>query len=235
MGRIMRQTASGQRTPHTGTSGKRIVERLVPASGAVAAALIAAGVMLFPGVGAWAQNAAPPSSPLGGLGTGKDPIKIDADRLDVFDAEKRATFTGNVVAVQGETTLRCSSLNVFYEQSAAGAAGTTKPEAKAEAKPQPKGQGAQAEGDNNIRKLDCQGPVTVVSGAQTATGQHAVFDRVSNTVTLTGNVLLSQEKNVQQCDRIVYSLDTSVANCIARPGGRVQGVFVPGSGNPPGR
>lgn len=229
----MRQTASGHHTSHTGTSGRRLGARLAPANGAVAAALIAAGVMLLSGAGAWAQNATPVNSPLGGLGTGKDPIKIDADRLDVFDAEKRATFTGNVVAVQGETTLRCSSLNVFYEQSAAGAAGTAKPETKPQS--QPKGQGAQADGDNNIRKLDCQGPVTVVSGAQTATGQHAVFDRVSNTVTLTGNVLLSQEKNVQQCDRIVYSLDTSVANCIARPGGRVQGVFVPGSGNPPGR
>lgn len=207
----MRQADSGHRF------GNRAFWR-----GGAAAAVLACGWALLPAVAA-AQGAGPAGSPLGGLGSGKDPIKIDADRLDVFDAEKRATFTGNVVAVQGETTLRCSALNVFYEQSAAGATGAAQPQANA------------AEGDNNIRKLDCQGPVTVVSGAQTATGQHAVFDRVSNTVTLTGNVLLSQEKNVQQCDRIVYNLDTSVANCIARPGGRVQGVFVPGSGNAPGR
>ncbi|MGV6875181.1 LptA/OstA family protein [Pseudochelatococcus sp. B33] len=199
----------------------------------VAAVLIAAGALvesalvqgaLMEGAfvqSARAQNVTPVSPPLGALGSGKDPIKIDADRLDVFDTEKRATFTGNVVAVQGETTLRCSALNVFYEQSATGASGAP--------------QAAQTDGDNNIRKLDCQGPVTVVSGAQTATGQHAVFDRISNTVTLTGNVILSQDKNVQQCDRIVYNLDTSIANCIAKPGGRVQGVFVPGSGNAPGR
>lgn len=195
-------------------------ERRFWAGSVIATALIAA-TMLPADVRA--QSVAPVNSPLGGLGSGKDPIKIDADRLDVFDSEKRATFTGNVVAVQGDTTLRCSALNVFYEQSATSASGAAQPQA------------AQAEGDNNIRKLDCQGPVTVVSSEQTATGQHAVFDRVSNTVTLTGNVLLSQDKNVQQCDRIVYNLDTSVANCIARPGGRVQGVFVPGSGNAPGR
>lgn len=182
----------------------------------VAAAMAACMVLA---ADARAQNVTPVSPPLGALGSGKDPIKIDADRLDVFDAEKRATFTGNVVAVQGETTMRCSALNVFYEQSATGgASGSAQP-------------AGGADGDNNIRKLDCQGPVTVVSKDQTATGQHAVFDRVSNTVTLTGNVVLSQDKNVQQCDRIVYSLNTSVANCIAKPGGRVQGVFVPGSGN----
>lgn len=210
MGQIMRQAATGRcfGDQHSWRAG-------------IVAMLIAAGALLP--AAALAQTAAPAGSPLGGLGSGKDPIKIDADRLDVFDTEKRATFTGNVVAVQGETTLRCSSLNVFYEQSATANTGAESP------------QGAAADGDNNIRKLDCQGPVTVVSGAQTATGQHAVFDRVSNTVTLTGNVLLSQEKNVQQCDRIVYNLDTSIANCIARPGGRVQGVFVPGSGNAPRR
>lgn len=170
-----------------------------------------------------AQTNPSSSVPLASLGSGKEPIKIDADRLDVFDSEKRATFTGNVVAVQGDTTIRCSALNVFYEQSAASASGqdTKVVEKKA------------GEGDNNIRKLDCQGPVTVVSKDQTATGQHALFDRDSNTVTLTGNVALSQEKNIQQCDRIVYNLNTSVANCIAKPGGRVQGVFVPGSGNAP--
>src|SRR5215204_6434756 len=55
-------------------------------------------------------------SALGNLGaSNKEPIKIDADRLDVFDKEQRAVFTGNVVVVQGETTMRCSTLTVFYE------------------------------------------------------------------------------------------------------------------------
>ncbi len=54
---------------------------------------------------------------LGGIGSTKEPIKIDADRLDVFDRESRAVFAGNVVAVQGETTMKCTTLTVFYEQS----------------------------------------------------------------------------------------------------------------------
>lgn len=161
--------------------------------------------------------AAGKSTPFGGLGANsKEPIKIDADRLDVFDKDQRAVFAGNVVAVQGETVMRCSTLTVFYEQSA-----TKTGAAPAAANP--------AQGDSNIKKLDCKGPVTVVSKDQTARGNDAVYDRVGNKVILTGNVSLSQGSNVQQCDRIVYNLDSSVANCESKPGGRVQGVFVPGS------
>ncbi|MDJ1158782.1 LptA/OstA family protein [Chelatococcus sp. SYSU_G07232] len=181
-------------------------------------ALLALALAL-PGGTALAQQKPPPakSSPLGGLGSNsKDPIKIDADRLDVFDKEQKAVFAGNVVAVQGETTMRCSTLTVYYEQSATkGAAGAAP--------------AAQGQDNSNIKKLDCKGPVTVVSKDQTATGSDAVYDRVADKVILSGKVTLSQGQNVQQCERVVYSLDSSVATCEAKPGGRVQGVFVPGS------
>ncbi|MFO2436603.1 LptA/OstA family protein, partial [Salmonella enterica] len=49
-------------------------------------------------------------------GSGKEPIKIDADRLDVFDRENKAIFAGNVVAVQGDSTIRCSSMTVRYKR-----------------------------------------------------------------------------------------------------------------------
>ncbi len=49
------------------------------------------------------------STPLGALGANsREPIKIDADRLDVRDKENMAIFSGNVVAVQGKTTIRCT-------------------------------------------------------------------------------------------------------------------------------
>ena len=57
------------------------------------------------------------ASPLGGFGgRGKEPIKIDADRLDVFDRENKAIFAGNVVAVQGDSTIRCSTMTVHYKR-----------------------------------------------------------------------------------------------------------------------
>ncbi|MGY2049267.1 LptA/OstA family protein [Methylobacterium sp. JK268] len=67
--------------------------------------------------------------------SGKEPIKIDADRLDVFDRENKAIFAGNVVAVQGESTIRCSTMTVYYQRNHDKAAkdepkgSETKPEA----------------------------------------------------------------------------------------------------------
>jgi lipopolysaccharide export system protein LptA len=155
------------------------------------------------------------NSALGNLGgNSREPIKIDADRLDVFDRESRAVFAGNVVAVQGETTMRCTTLTVHYENRQPGA---------------PRAAGAP--GDNAIRQIECKGPVTVASKEQIVTGDNATFDRVANKVLITGNVALSQCQNVTRGERVVYDLNSGVANVETAPGKRVQALFVPGGGD----
>src|ERR1700728_1637988 len=42
------------------------------------------------------------------------PIQIDAATLEVHDKNKMATFSGDVVVVQGDTTIKCQTLKVFY-------------------------------------------------------------------------------------------------------------------------
>ena len=159
-------------------------------------------------------------SPLGGFGgNAKEPIKIDADRLDVFDRENRAVFTGNVVAVQGESTIRCTILTVMYERAPQGGG--------------PKLPAAASGGSNDaIKQIDCTGPVTVVSKEQIGTGDNAVFDRVANRIVMTGNVTLSQCQNVTTGDKLIYDLNTGVANIesavTAAGPGRVRALFVPG-------
>jgi lipopolysaccharide export system protein LptA len=172
-----------------------------------------------------APAAAPPSpsrpSALGNLGTNnKEPIKIDSDRLDVFDKEQRAVFTGSVVAVQGESTIKCTELTVLYDQQRAR---------PGQAKPAP-APAAAAPGEGAIRQIDCKGPVTIVSRTQTATGDNATFDRTANRVLLTGNVALSDGPNVTLGERIVYDLNSGIANVETKPGGRVRAMFVPGAG-----
>src|SRR5215204_2755294 len=44
------------------------------------------------------------------------PVKIEASRLEVRDKDKVATFSGNVKVVQGDTTMHCKVLVVFYEK-----------------------------------------------------------------------------------------------------------------------
>ena len=175
---------------------------------------------------AQAPAAAPAAGParkerrsgFGDLGSNKDPIKIDADRLDVFDKEGRAVFAGNVVAVQGDSTMRCTRLSVFYEagRGAAGALGGTASG----------GDNPLARGDTAIKKIDCRGPVTIVSKTQVATGDNAEFDRVRNKVFLIGNAALSDGPNVTRGERVAYDLNTGIANV---EGGRVRALIVPGS------
>jgi len=167
------------------------------------------------------------SSPLAGFGAnGKEPIKIDADRLDVFDRDGRAVFTGNVVAVQGDSTIRCSIMTVFYEQNRAQAqAGGGQPRPA---------NAASGSNDSAIKKIDCQGPVTVVSKTQTATGDKAVYDKADNKVIITGNVALADGTNVMRGERIVYDLDTGVANVDPKVGERVKVLITPGGGSESG-
>ena len=164
------------------------------------------------------------SSPLAGFGAnGKEPIKIDSDRLDVFDRDGRAVFTGNVVAVQGDSTIRCSIMTVFYEQNRAQAqAGGGQPRPA---------NAAAGSNDSAIKKIDCQGPVTVVSKTQTATGDKAVYDKADNKVVITGNVALADGTNIMRGERIVYDLDSGVANVDPKVGERVKVLITPGSGS----
>lgn len=194
-----------------------------PGGRILSAGLVAAIIALAP-VSALAQGAAKakaPASPFGSIGgNSKDPIKIDADRLDVFDKESRAVYSGNVVAVQTDTTVRCGTMIIFYT-------GRSQPGAKGAA---PAAQPAAAgQGDSSIKRIECTGPVTVVSKTQTATGNHAIFNRENNTVIMTGNVALADGPNITRGEKLVYNTETGVANVETKPGSRVQGFFVPGS------
>ncbi len=158
--------------------------------------------------------------PLGGFSTNsKEPIQIEAKRLDVFDKEGKAVYSGDVVAVQGKSTLRCSKLDIFYEQSDNAGAGAEKP-AKA----------AASNGGKSIKRLECSGPVSMVSETQTATGDFGVYEAASEVVTLTGKqVVLADGPNIQNGTKLVYNTQTGVAVVTAESQGRVGGIFIPGS------
>lgn len=170
---------------------------------------------------AWAQAEKQRAVGFGNFGSSKEPIKIDANKLEVFDKEGRAVFSGDVVAVQGESTMKCTTMTVFYEQQ--NREGGTQPAAATE------GQGPS---ESAIKKIDCKGPVTIVSRTQVATGDNATFDRGANKILLIGNAALSDGPNVTRGERVVYDINTGVASVDTKPGGRVRALFVPGSGGP---
>jgi lipopolysaccharide transport protein LptA/LPS export ABC transporter protein LptC len=122
------------------------------------------------------------------------PIDVEADRLDVDDHAKVAVFRGDVHAVQGTFTVRTSEMRSHYTGNA-GLAQQLNP-----AEPHPPAQ---------LTRIEARGKVIVTSqGGQNATGDWADFDVKENKVTLGGDVVLTQEKNVVRGTRLVIDMVT---------------------------
>lgn len=208
------------------------------------AGLLAAGAQNNP---APDQGSTMPNALQGFARNRNEPVKIDASRLEVHDKDKLAIFSGNVYVQQGDTNMRCPELKVYYEGEVKGAPKNSSAPSSGEAKPATAPAAAPAAApatapaaakasttENNvqqrIKRLEALGGVIVVSKDQKATGDRADFDIKSNTVTLIGNVVVTQGPNVMKGDKLIVDLTTSRARMEAgtkTSPGRVQGLFVP--------
>jgi lipopolysaccharide export system protein LptA len=163
------------------------------------------------------------------------PVQIEAATLEVHDKSKTATFSGNVQVVQGDTTMRCRSLVVFYGQEVGiGEAGGEAATGTAAKSPLGGTKGAQ-----NIRRIEARGGVTVLTKDQSASGDLGIYDLKTKTITLSGNVVVSQGQNVIHGERVVVDTETgnakvesggSGAGASAGTGGRVRALIQPGKG-----
>ena len=156
-----------------------------------------------------APNAGPASSGLARSlqAENKDaPVQIESATLEVHDKSKTATFSGNVQVVQGDTTMKCRSLVVFYGQEV-GLGESTAPATSATTVKSPLGA---PRGAQNIRRIEARGAVTVITKDQSASGDLGVYDLKTKTITLSGNVVVSQGQNVIHGERVV--VDTVTGN-----------------------
>ena len=201
----------------------RLALSVVPRVGA------ALGLMMWLAGTAAAQPTQGPPNALQGFSQNRgQPINIESVSLEVRDKEKVATFIDNVKLVQGDTTLECKVLVVYYDEDLA-------PGGSAAARPAKTDKPADKSGDKSsgqqIRRLEAKGGVVVTQKDQTATGDTGVFDMKTNTVTLIGNVLISQGLNVVKGDRLWVDLTTNVSRVESKDGssGRVNALFQPGA------
>jgi lipopolysaccharide export system protein LptA len=77
-------------------------------------------------------------------------------------------------------------------------------------------------------RFEATGHVVFVSSSGTATGDNGVYELGPRTITLTGHVVLTKEKDVMRGTSLVVNMDTGQSRLIARgaQGNRVQGLFV---------
>lgn len=81
-------------------------------------------------------------------------------------------------------------------------------------------------GQDRIRALLARGNVTLVAGEDAAEAQEARYDVEAGTVLLTGDVLLTQGRNVLSGNRITVD----IRNGTAEAQGRVRTILQQGSG-----
>ncbi|MGD9542629.1 MAG: lipopolysaccharide transport periplasmic protein LptA [Methylocystis sp.] len=161
--------------------------------------------------------AATPASAAGRSGgilpgaSAKDPLNIDAGKLDYFEKEQKLIYSGSVIVTQGPTTLKASRLVIFLEGKGGGEPAATN--------------------NDRVKHIDADGPVTLVSKDQIGTGDRGSYDKAENKVYLTGNVTLTQGENIVKGEKLVYDVGTGLATVQggASQGGRVRSTFTPKS------
>jgi lipopolysaccharide export system protein LptA len=162
------------------------------------------------------MGAAPASAKSGGRSggilpgaTAKDPLNIDAGKLDYFDQEQKLVYSGSVIVTNGPSTLKAARLIIFLDG---------------------KGSAGGATSNDRVKHIDAEGPVTLVSKDQIGTGDRGSYDKAENKVYLTGNVTLTQGENVVKGERLVYDVTSGVATVQGgggQTGGRVRSTFTP--------
>jgi lipopolysaccharide export system protein LptA len=139
----------------------------------------------------------------------KEPINIQAAKLDYYDKQQKLIYRGHVVAVRGDTTLKTPLLTVYLN---------------------PKGPGAQRgppSTDSQVKRMEAAGPVTIIAKDQIATGDFGTYEKNENKIYLNGNVTLSQGPNVTKGDHLVY--DTTTGQAVVT--GNVRSMFLPNNAN----
>ena len=168
--------------------------------------------------------AAQRKSPIIPGGNSRAPINIDAGKLDYIDKEQKLVYSGGVIAKQGDATLKAPTLTIIFEkEEAAGGEGAAKTSKTSAA--------ALGGGDNQVKRMEADGPVTITSKDQVGTGDRGVYDKAENKVYLIGNPVLSEGPHIVRGDaasRLVYDLTSGRAQVM---GGRVQSIITPGAGS----
>ena len=129
-------------------------------------------------------------------------VEVEADQMEIIDAEHKTIFTGNVISTRPSETIRADEM-VVTSTDVKQTDGTTK---------------------SVTDRVDAKGNVTIKTKSQTITGSTAIFHIQANTLEVLGNVHVTQGTSIVRGQKLTVDLDT---NHLQMSGGRVKGSFVP--------
>ena len=125
------------------------------------------------------------------------------DSLEYSKAEQVAVARGNARAVRGTDQIDADELKAELSEA--------------------------TDGQMQIDNLAATGNVVITTPTDIARGDHGLFNRQTNTATLSGSVRLTRGENQLNGDFAEVNLDTGVSRLLSQPGaeGRVHGIFSP--------
>jgi len=173
-----------------------------------------------------AQTPAPAKAPqpAGALGSSNLPLDVSSDNFEQFQQERRAVWWGNVETIQGTSRMRTPRMTAFFAPRDPNAP-----------KPPPGAAGADM---GQVERVEAEGPVYYTTPTQRAKGDHATYISADDTITLTGNVVVTQDKNVATGDKLVIQQKTGHSTMTSTPGKtgpqRVRAVLYPNQSNTTG-
>jgi lipopolysaccharide export system protein LptA len=130
------------------------------------------------------------------------PVDIEANEMEIIDADKRAIFRGQVDATRNGDHIKSDEMIVDYSE-VKQADGTSK---------------------SQVSRLDANGHVTITTGKQVITGNWAKLDVLTDKLEVGGDVKLVEGKTILRGPKLFVELKTKR---IVMSGGRVKGSFVP--------
>jgi len=172
---------------------------------------LTAGLLFFAAVAAAAPACAQ-------FASGGGPIDIAADELELIDAQHLAIWRGAVEALQGKNRVRANQISIYFSgKPTAGASGS-----------------GPAPGKNwgRVERVEAEGDVFFISPSQTARGDRGLYQAGSDSITITGDVIVAQGPSVVHGDKLIIDMKTNQARMVAAGQTRVRGVFYPNQTGP---
>ena len=137
--------------------------------------------------------------------TSPDQTVTARDSFEYFVTDGRLSANGEAYVVRGGDSLRADTVSAIFAQDAAG--------------------------QRKLKELTADGGVVITTPDEVLRGAQGRYSAGSDTAELIGNVKIERGPNVLEGEKAEVNLTTNISRMIGNPaqGGRVRGVFYPGS------
>ena len=141
-----------------------------------------------------------------------EPFMINSDDVEFDEGRGLISYVGRAEAMQGENRLRAQRFDLYYGRSGDQNSAVTSM-------------------GSGLNRIEAIGDVYFVTPEQVVRGDRAVYTAASDTLVVTGDVILRQGENVMTGASLSINIGSGQARMEGAPSGdagrRVRGVFYP--------